>query len=213
MGKRALSHYGGTRAPPGGPPIASFEIAMRLRHMLAAVAIAGALAASGDEPKVPEFRAKVKSYTDLVDRLDKDLGRLPDRAGPEQINAHKRALAAAVKQARAAAKPGEIFVASEQPVFKSILKTETRGKEGAPARKTIAEDNPKTPDPGHKTPPVTLAVNATYPDGAPRSTTPPTILLRLPKLPENVEFRFVGKALVLYDPRANLIVDFIPNAL
>jgi hypothetical protein len=181
--------------------------------LLATVAIAGAFAATGDEPKVPEFRAKVKTYTELVDRLDKSLGRLPDRAEPEQIVAHKRALAAAIKQARAGAKPGEIFVASEQPVFLSILKVETKGKEGAPARKAIAEDNPKAQQSEHKTPPVPLVVNATYPDGAPRSTTPPTILLRLPKLPENVEFRFVGKALVLYDPRANIIVDFIPNAL
>jgi hypothetical protein len=188
---------------------------MRLRYLLAAAAVAGALAATGDEPKVPEFRAKVKTYTELVDRLDKDLGRLPDRAAPEQIVAHKRALAAAVKQARAGAKQGDIFVSSEQPIFISILKTETKGKEGAPARKSIAEDNPKSREQmiEHKTPPVTLAVNATYPDGAPRSTTPPTVLLRLPKLPENIEFRFVGKALVLYDPRANLIVDFLPNAL
>jgi hypothetical protein len=181
------------------------------------VAIAGAIAATGDEPKVPEFRANVKTYTQLVDRLDKSLGRLPDRAEPEQIVAHKRALAAAIKQARAGAKPGEIFVASEQPVFLNILKTETKGRDGGPARKAIAEDNPKPPanskEAEHKTPPVTLAVNATYPDGAPRSTAPPTILLRLPKLPENVEYRFVGKALVLYDPRANIIVDFIPNAL
>jgi hypothetical protein len=35
----------------------------------------------------------------------------------------------------------------------------------------------------------------------------------MPKIPETVEFRFVGKALVLYDTRANLIVDFIPDAL
>jgi hypothetical protein len=179
------------------------------------VAISGALAATGDEPKVPEFRAKVKTYTELVDRLEKSLGRLPDRAEPEQIVAHKRALAAAVKQARAGAKPGEIFVASEQPVFLKILKTETKGKDGAPARQVIADDNPASREQQveHKTPPVPLAVNATYPDGAPRSTTPPTVLLRLPKLPENVEFRFVGKALILYDPRANIIVDFIPNAL
>ena len=187
--------------------------------MLAVLAISGSLATADDitktpEPKVPEFRARVKKYTEMVDRLEKDLGKLPDRAEPEQINAHKRALAAAVKQARAGAKPGDILVPAEQPVFLKILKAETKGKEGASARQVIADDNPKGPSQAeHKTPPVALAVNATYPDGAPRSTVPPTILLRLPKLPETIEFRFVGKALVLYDPRANIIVDFIPNAL
>jgi hypothetical protein len=187
--------------------------------MLAVLTVAAALAAVDDvtntpEPKVPEFKARVKNYTELVDRLEKDLGKLPDRAEPEQISAHKRALAAAIKQARAGAKQGDIFVAAERPVLLKILRTETKGKDGAPARQVIADDNPKGPAQAeHKTPPVTVAVNAIYPDGAPRSTVPPTLLLRLPKLPETIEFRFVGKALVLYDPRANLIVDYLPNAL
>jgi hypothetical protein len=34
-----------------------------------------------------------------------------------------------------------------------------------------------------------------------------------PMLPEDVEYRFAGKHLILYDARANLIVDFIPNAI
>ena len=58
-----------------------------------------------------------------------------------------------------------------------------------------------------------LVVNAIYPDGPPLSTVPPTLLLRLPTLPATLDYRFVGKALVLRDVRANIIVDFIPNAL
>jgi hypothetical protein len=188
---------------------------MRLKYLLALGAISGGFAAATDQPKLPEFQSRVKNYTELVDRLDKSLGKLPDKAEPEQIDAHKRALADAVRKARADAKQGDIFISAEQPVFLHILKSETKGKEGAPARKIIQEDNPKSAKQQieHKTPPVPLAVNVVYPDGAPRSTVPPTVLLRLPKLPENIEYRFVGKAMVLYDPRANIIVDFIPNAL
>ena len=189
--------------------------------MLAVVALAGmALNCAPDRtfgafdpPEFPQFGAAVKEYTKLVDRLDKDLGRLPDRAEPEQINQHRSALADAVRKTRAGAKQGDIFIAGEQPAFRQILRSETAGREGAPARKAIKDDNPKGNSEGHPTPPVALAVNGPYPDGAPRSTVPPTMLLRLPKLPEGVEFRFVGKALILYDARANLIVDFIPNAL
>jgi hypothetical protein len=32
-------------------------------------------------------------------------------------------------------------------------------------------------------------------------------------LPKNLEYRFVGKALVLRDARADTIVDWIPNTL
>jgi hypothetical protein len=170
-----------------------------------------------ESPSFPEFTAKVKQYTELVDKLDKDLGKLPDRSSPETINAHRRALAEAIRRARPNAQPGDIFTAAERPAFARTVRSEIKGKEGAPARKTIAEDNPKGKPEDSKAsaqaPPVKLAVNAIYPDGAPRSTVPPTLLLRMPKIPETLEFRFVGKALVLYDARANLIVDFIPDAL
>lgn len=201
---------------------------MQPKHLSFAVAALAALTTLGcasrhafagrSEPAgFAGFNQNVKAYTDLVDRLEKDLGSLPDRATPEQINQHRRSLAAAIQKTRKGAQQGNLFSAAEQPAFIRILRSETAGRGGAPARKTIAEDNPKGPakpqEAEHRAPPVTLAVNAPYPDGAPLSTVPPTVLLRLPKLPETVEFRFVGKALVLYDPRANLIVDFIPNAL
>lgn len=198
---------------------------MQPKHLSFAVAALAALAVLGcaprrsfaertDEADFSAFTKNLKAYTGLVDRLVKDLGALPDRATPEKINEHRRALAAAIQKARPAAKQGDIFAAAEQPAFIKILRSETAGRQGAPARKTIAEDNPKAPQKSdHKAPPVKLAVNALYPDGAPRSTVPPTVLLRLPNLPETVEFRFVGKALVLYDARANLIVDYIPNTL
>ena len=42
---------------------------------------------------------------------------------------------------------------------------------------------------------------------------PPKILLLLPDLPRDVEYRFVGRHLILYDVRANMIVDDIQYAL
>jgi hypothetical protein len=35
----------------------------------------------------------------------------------------------------------------------------------------------------------------------------------LPRLPEELEYRFVGRDLILRDVKANLIVDFIPGIL
>jgi hypothetical protein len=45
------------------------------------------------------------------------------------------------------------------------------------------------------------------------STMPPSLLLNLPKLPEGLEYRFVGRNLILYDSKANLIVDILRNAI
>jgi hypothetical protein len=45
------------------------------------------------------------------------------------------------------------------------------------------------------------------------ATMPPAILAALPQMPEELEYRFVGAALVILDPHAHLIADFIPGAL
>jgi hypothetical protein len=55
-------------------------------------------------------------------------------------------------------------------------------------------------------------VNAIYLSEAPLSTMPPKLLTELPELPKGLEYRFIGKTLILYDADASLIVDFIPNA-
>jgi hypothetical protein len=60
---------------------------------------------------------------------------------------------------------------------------------------------------------VTLKVNARYPDSQPLPTMPPNILASLPRLPEQLEYRIIGRNLILRDVPANLIVDFIPNAI
>lgn len=162
------------------------------------------------EPQFAHFDAKVKEYTALVDRLDKDIGKLHDQSEAHEVHGHKHALAGAVTKARPAARPGDFFTPAERAGIVRIVRAETAGARGASARKAILEDNPKT---AKGTAPVALAPNAIYPDGAPLSTVPPRLLLRLPALPKTLDYRFVGKALVLHDVRANVVVDYIPNAL
>jgi hypothetical protein len=167
-------------------------------------------AAAANAPDFPKFEAKVHAYTQLVDRLDREMGRVSDRATAEEVHAHKLALATAITAGRPGAQEGDIFVPAEQPQLVRLIREATAGRDGAAALKAIHEDNPKS---SKNTPQVLLAPNQPYPDGAPLSTVPPRILLRLPALPKSVDFRFVGKALVLRDVRANMIVDFIPNVL
>jgi hypothetical protein len=56
-------------------------------------------------------------------------------------------------------------------------------------------------------------VNSPYPDKQPLSSVPPNVLASLPQLPKDIEYRFVGKHLILRDVRANLIIDYMPNAI
>ncbi len=56
-------------------------------------------------------------------------------------------------------------------------------------------------------------VNEVYPHHVPLQTMPPTLLLSLPKLPKELDYRLIGHSLVLRDAEANLIVDILPNAI
>ena len=50
-------------------------------------------------------------------------------------------------------------------------------------------------------------------DAAPFSSVPPSLLLKLPPLPEEVRYRFVGRSLILRDTEANVILDYIPDGV
>jgi hypothetical protein len=58
-----------------------------------------------------------------------------------------------------------------------------------------------------------VMINARYPDSVPLSTMPPQVLGGLPKLPEELEYRFLGDRLILMDVHSHTIVDVIDKAL
>jgi hypothetical protein len=60
---------------------------------------------------------------------------------------------------------------------------------------------------------VDIDVNDTYAKKHSLATMPPNLLLLLPDLPKDIEYRFVGRHLVLRDARANIVIDEIPHAI
>ena len=52
-----------------------------------------------------------------------------------------------------------------------------------------------------------------FPETLPLTTTPPILLSKLPLLPPELVYRFVGRDLTLKDTKAGLVVDLIPNAI
>jgi len=200
------------RALRAVPPAGNFP-----RLFTAACAVALFLTATAEQPRVnpkaaafKEFSNRVQKYVELHKKLEGGLPKLPDKADAPAIEAHKTALADAIRAARADAKPGDIFFEDVRKSLVEILRKEIRGPKGKAITSSVREGNPKVEAP---TKPVPLQVNAKYPDKAPLSSVPPSVLLNFPKLPEAVEYRFVGRDLILHDVAANLIVDFIREAL
>jgi hypothetical protein len=160
-------------------------------------------------PQIPEFQSPIQKYMEVRRSVEARVPPVKDRASPADLTAHKQALGDLIRDARRGAKQGDIFAASVQPFFLRVVRSEVRGPSGSASREAIMKENPNQ---SGKTK-LGVAVNAKYPDTAPATTMPPTLLLRLPALPDHLEYRFVGKDLVLCDADADLILDFIPNAL
>jgi hypothetical protein len=162
------------------------------------------------QPVNPDARAleamlrRINDYVALHKKLEDKLPKLSKEASPKEIDQHQRAMARLVQEARRDAKPGDIFTPESRAVIKRLLARVFGNSDGAALRASIMDENPGT---------VKLAVNGRYPDTVPLSTVPPQVLQGLPKLPEEMEFRFVGNHLILMDVHAHIIVDLIENAL
>jgi hypothetical protein len=170
---------------------------------------------AGQRKAFKKFRKAVRDYVELHLKAEGKLNKLHADASLTVVE-HERALGAAIRARRAGAPPGSIFVPEAQPFFKQLIGEQLAGLEGAPARRAVREGNPRL-EPGAGVEraggaAVRVAVNAPYPLSAPLSTVPASVLLTLPGLPPEVEYRFVGRDLVLRDVTANLIVDFISQA-
>ena len=161
--------------------------------------------AQGETEAMKEFNAKVKAYVELQKRVNSNVPPLARaEADPAKIPIHTKALANGIQQARVNAKPGDIFSPQVAQEFRQIIRNELQGKKAA--KETVKTGNP-TEEPA--TAKIALAVNAPYPEKAPLSSVPASLLMHLPKLPDGVEYRFLGSHLILLDSMANLIVDYI----
>jgi hypothetical protein len=150
------------------------------------------------------FEARVKEYVAQREGIEGKMPKLSKDAKPEEIEAHKKAFQDAVRNARASAKQGDLFVPELAAHIREVIKSETPTKVKKEVRETVVESEVKA---------VPLRVNQPYPESEELLEMPPTLLLRLPQLPKQVRYRYVGRNMLLVDRENGLIVDFMPDAL
>ena len=151
-----------------------------------------------------DFLKRVEGYVELHKKLEATLPKLPDRADPYQMDKHQRAMLRLLQEARKTAKQGDVFTPAMQRLVRNLLVPVFSGPDGRQLRAEIFDNEYKGM--------VKIAVNARYPDEVPISTVPPQVLAELPKLPEELEYRFVQTSMILFDPHAHIIADFVPQA-
>jgi hypothetical protein len=147
---------------------------------------------------------RLAAYVELHRKVEGELPKVPNDATPEQIDRNQRVLERRMRSVRADAKQGDLFTAEARPVIKRLLAEVFAGPDGKQLKASIMDENPVG---------IKLTVNGRYPDAVPISTVPPQVLQTLPKLTEDMEYRFIGDALILLDTHAHIVADFIENAL
>jgi len=182
--------------------------------MMPRVCILIILAAAAGLPQKPvnpeaqletDFEQRVEAYVKLRNTAREGLHKLKPTKSPAKIEYHEAGLARRIRELRRGAGQGDIFTPEISAEFRKLIGITMQGEKAARIHKSLRRAEPVDLE--------ALRVDRRYPDGVPLQSTPPTLLLNLPKLPAALEYRVVGHALVLRDAEANLIIDFIPHAI
>jgi len=157
-----------------------------------------------DKQTIARFETRIKNYVRLRNQVKAKLPKLSKDSTPEQIESYRKNFEAGLRAARMGAKPGDIFNTEGADYIRRTVKTEFKGQDRAQLREIVFEAENET---------IPLRVNYPYPVTAELTEMPATLLLRLPQLPKEVKYRFVGRNMLLVDRDNNLIIDYMVNAL
>ena len=160
---------------------------------------------SNDKLLVEAFEKRAKDYAKMREQLEEKMPKLSKEAKPEEIQTHKKQFQERVRAARTGAKPGDVFTPEAMTFIRAVIKDEFKGKERIEFRDTVLKES--------DTKAVPLRVNYPYPESQELLEMPATLLMRLPQLPKQLRYRFVGRNLLLVDRENGLIVDYMTNAL
>ena len=185
-------------------------VVLSLVCLIAGASSAASTASAGEAPEVnaqaaalKEFTDRTRAYMELRERLAATAPPLSNDSTPEEIEIHQEELRKAIRQARPGNRQGELFAPAVVPLFRSIIRRDLRSRS---TRDAIAamQDVPST---------LALRVHTQWPPNAARATVPGRLLKNLPPLPEGLEYRFIGRHLVIVDIGADLIVDYVMNVV
>jgi hypothetical protein len=173
--------------------------------MFAGAMSVSVMAQDQDKQLAGAFEKRVKDYVKLRENIEAKMPKLSTEAKPEEIEIHKKQLQESVRAARAGAKHGDIFTPDAAAMIRAIIKEEFKGKDRVDLRKAVLVDA--------EVKSVPLRINYPYPEMKEQLEMAPTLLLKLPQLPKQIRYRFVGRNMLLVDRENGLIIDYMGDAI
>lgn len=157
-------------------------------------------------PGSEAFAAQLKKYVEATRPLRAAAEKVPKGNTPTgqaaALEKRNAALAADILALRPNAKPGEMFTPEGAAAIKKALEGAFQGPGADTIRDAMEEQN----DPAlYKAQASKVVMNR--PIGAPQL--PAILLADLPQLPKEVEYRFVGRTLLLTDAETTCVLDYI----
>lgn len=143
------------------------------------------------------FLDRLQEYVRYHNNVEKMVPPLTGTADPAKISDREKALGDALIKQRPDAKPGDFLLVEYQPILAKIIRDDF-AKRPLADRKALIRELPKG---------FTINVNAIYPTTIPLATFPANLLQKLPALPPELEYRIVGRDLILRDVTGNVVVD------
>jgi hypothetical protein len=153
-------------------------------------------------PGLVQFTARVHDYVEIHRRAAAGIEQ-PMCAESEELARQADALAGAIREARPRAREGDIFTLAASELFRARI--------AAIVRRTNFDVAAFLARHGGHGEDLEMQVSGTLLWPAHVALTP--ITRQLPELPPELDYRFVGRHLVLMDVGANIVVDVLRDAL
>ena len=153
------------------------------------------------------FQRSVADYVVLHRLLEISVPPLRVTTDVGEIQEAVKALGVRIQAARTTARQGDIITPEVARMFRRRIATCL-----TPAEWKAVFDDQRRDEEGERVEPPPLSVNMEWPEQVPFDFVPPQLLQALPALPKELQYRIIGRSLVLWDHHANLIVDFLPGA-
>ncbi len=160
---------------------------------------------SSDQNVLSNFSKQAKDYISKEHSLAAD--KMKPTSDVAKLEQERKQLRDAVQQSRPNAKQGDFFTPEAAKAFRKLLAAVLNGPDSTKIKSSLNHAEPGAP--------ADFRVNAEFPNqnGQPIQSVPPTVLKVLPALPKEMEYCIAGTTLALRDSSANMVVDFLPNAL
>ena len=153
---------------------------------------------------IKAFQDAIADYLALRNGLRKEVSGPVKDSTSVQLNNASDALAGAIERARGKAQVGAIFSEPVATIIKRRIADAARAEKLRSALADIDDEGAATSTP---------KVHLRLPVSEHLATMPPSLLVVLPQLPKELEYRILGRDLVLRDIDASIILDYIPAAV